>query len=638
MPAKHKPASAYPLRVRLDVRLESKTKAQLIRELESTRRQLSLMEAPKNNYHKELPDGSAEAQLIYRLASIAASSASHDEAVRQCLELVCRHIGWPAGHLCVASSDGTGGLTPTKVWHLDDPEKFEAFRSTTEGTRLAPGVGLPGRVLSSGEPVWIPDVQKDPDFLPNQPAKDIGLRAAFGYPVRVASQTIAVLEFFTCLPVEPDEHVLGTMGLVATQVGRIIERKRVDERLQDERDTLQQRFEERTTDLVRTNERLLREVAKHERTESAVRASSRRSFDRMSEEYEKFYALVEGARDFIAMAAPDGRVLHVNPSGLRLVGLDSLEEAQSKDISEFFTAEGIKSWVEVEQPAINQYGYWEGEGTLSHFATGAEIQVEISSFLVRHPETDQPLSLATVRHDITERDQLQRQLVQADKLAAIGTLISGVAHEVNNPLAGASGRAELLLLENHDEGLKSDLKVILDEIRRASQIMRNLLSFAREHVPERTPTVINELIESVLTLLAYEFRVTNIEIQRDLDANLPVINVDPNQLRQVFLNLVVNAQHALSDSEQPRVISASTRLAGDAVIATISDNGTGIPKENLDKIFDPFFTTKPGKQGTGLGLSICFGIVQEHGGVIRAESELGKGATFTIELPVSAPG
>ena len=216
--------------------------------------------------------------------------------------------------------------------------------------------------------------------------------------------------------------------------------------------------------------------------------------------------------------------------------------------------------------------------------------------------------------------------------------LSRVPESQGTPLAGASGRAELLLLEDHDEGLKTDLKVILDEIRRAGQIMRNLLSFAREHEPERTPTVINELIESVLTLLAYEFRANSIEIQQDLDADLPVINVDSNQLRQVFLNLVVNAQHALSDSDRPRVISASSRLVGDAVHATISDNGIGITKQNLDKIFDPFFTTKPGKQGTGLGLSICFGIVQEHAGVIRAESEAGKGATFTVELPVNAQG
>ncbi len=147
--------------------------------------------------------------------------------------------------------------------------------------------------------------------------------------------------------------------------------------------------------------------------------------------------------------------------------------------------------------------------------------------------------------------------------------------------------------------------------------MRNLLSFAREHVPERRPTLINELIESVLTLLAYEFRVNNITIEQDLHAELPTINVDANQLPQVFLNLVVNAQHAVTDSEPPRAISVCTRLVGDTVEATISDTGPGIPKENLDRIFDPFFTTKPGKQGTGLGLSICFGIVQEHAVKIR---------------------
>ena len=384
--------------------ISAKTKAQLISELELARRQLSLVDGPKKKHAKTLPEAPADARLIYRLASIAASPASYDEALQQCLELVCKHIGWPAGQLHVEASDGIGELAPATVWHPDDPEQFGAFRSATERTRFAADVGLAGRVLSSGEPVWIPDIQKDPDFLQSRPAKEVGVRGAFGYPVQVASQTIAVLEFFASIPVESDEQLLRTMALAATQVGRIIERKRAEETLRDERDALRQRFEERTADLVQTNERLLREVAKHERTASAVRASSRRSFERMSEEYEKFFALVEGAQDFIAMTAPDGSVHYVNPSGRKLVGLDSLEDALSTDFSKFLTADGVKDIVEVQQPAVYEHGHWEGEGTLRHFQTGAEIKVEISSFLVRHPETGQPLSVATVQHDITERD------------------------------------------------------------------------------------------------------------------------------------------------------------------------------------------------------------------------------------------
>ena len=150
------------------MRPETKTKAQLIRELESAPPPGEPGAAPKKKHSKTLPDASADARLIYRLASIAASSASHDEVLQQCLELVCQHIGWPAGHVYVEASDGTGELAPTTVWHLDNPEEFEAFKDATERRRFAPGVGLPGRVLSTGEPVWIPDVQKDPDFLRNK--------------------------------------------------------------------------------------------------------------------------------------------------------------------------------------------------------------------------------------------------------------------------------------------------------------------------------------------------------------------------------------------------------------------------------------------------------------------------------------
>ena len=183
---------------------EYKTKAQLIKELGEVRQQIALLNRSQDKRKRTKQGAAAEAHLFYSLASIAASQASNDEILHRCLNIVCEYVRWPVGHLYVEASDGTGELAPTAIWHLDNPKKFEAFRTVTERTRFASGVGLPGRVLSSGEPAWIPDVQRDKNFPRNKLAKDIGVRAAFGFPIKTGSKTVAVLEFFSDRSDEPN--------------------------------------------------------------------------------------------------------------------------------------------------------------------------------------------------------------------------------------------------------------------------------------------------------------------------------------------------------------------------------------------------------------------------------------------------
>ena len=241
----------------------------------------------------------------------------------------------------------------------------------------------------------------------------------------------------------------------------------------------------------------------------------------------------------------------------------------------------------------------------------------------------------------TTLDQLraaQQQLVQSEKLAAVGTLIAGVAHELNNPLSNILGRVQLLQRAISDDAVGHGLQTVRDECDRAIRIVRNLLLFTREHKPETTLVSVNDTLDEVLELRAYELRVSNIELRKDFQADLPEISADPHQLQQVFLNLVINAEQAMTAAHDRGVLSIRTQRVRDVLYVTVADDGPGIPNELVSKIFDPFFTTKEVGAGTGLGLSVCYGIVKEHGGELHVKSEEGKGTTFTIELPLQPQG
>ncbi len=252
-----------------------------------------------------------------------------------------------------------------------------------------------------------------------------------------------------------------------------------------------------------------------------------------------------------------------------------------------------------------------------------------------------------IARDLSERRRLEAQLLQAEKLSAIGQLVAGVAHELNNPLTSISGYTQLLMREkNLSDTVREDLTHIHRQSERAARIVRNLLVFAREHKPERKLINLNDVLRDTLTLRAYQLRVDNITVVTDLDPNLPQTVADPFQMQQVVLNLINNAHQAMiSKGGQGRLTLRTAVVANDLVegvaapqmvMFSIGDTGVGIPAADLTRIFDPFYTTKPVGQGTGLGLSICFGIVQEHSGRIWAESEVGVGTTTIVELPLRA--
>jgi two-component system NtrC family sensor kinase len=228
----------------------------------------------------------------------------------------------------------------------------------------------------------------------------------------------------------------------------------------------------------------------------------------------------------------------------------------------------------------------------------------------------------------------QAQLVQSEKLSAVGEFVAGVAHELNNPLATVMGLSELLQDSKADPQQKRYLDMIHKSSLRCQKIVQSLLSFARRHQPERKPISVNQLIETVLEIVAYQLRTSNIKVNLQLDPNLPLVEGDEHQLQQVLLNIVNNARQAMGQERTDSWIKIVTEVAGPNIRILLHDNGPGIPPENLPRIFDPFFTTKEVGKGTGLGLSICYGIIKEHGGSITPLNRGGEGATFIIELPV----
>jgi PAS domain S-box-containing protein len=240
-----------------------------------------------------------------------------------------------------------------------------------------------------------------------------------------------------------------------------------------------------------------------------------------------------------------------------------------------------------------------------------------------------------ILNDVTEDRLHQQKLYLADRLASVGEMAAGIAHELNNPLGTILLMSELLTEGDIPEQVKGEVMLINKEAKRASSVVKNLLTFSRKREAVKQAIQVNDILEDVLLLRSYEHKINNIEVEKKLGSEIPDILADYSQLQQVFLNIILNAEQAMIEASGKGNLKVYSEHLDEHIRILFSDNGPGIPKENMEHIFDPFFTTKEVGKGTGLGLSICYGIVRSHQGKIHVESELGSGTTFTVEFPVA---
>ena len=352
--------------------------------------------------------------------------------------------------------------------------------------------------------------------------------------------------------------------------------------------------------------------------------------DVMRANEKKYRVFYDSLNDGIARTDLHGRITDANPAYLKMLGytLQELRGKKTREVTDpkFHDAELANIRSVLEGKAALPF-----EKELVH-KNGTQLWGEVHYSLERD-DKGSPAGLLAVITDISQRKHLEGELLQSRKLEIVGQLASGMAHEVNNPLAVILGFSQLLLARELPEDVRKDAETIFQEAQRASNAIKDLLSFARRRKTEKVEFYVVKSLQRILALKAHDFRVNEIEVETLIDADLPKVMADEQRLQQVFLNIVTNAQHAVSDSHKRGRLVVRARKFGENVRLSFEDNGIGIPKQNLDKIFDPFFTTKGSTTGVGLGLSVSYAIVQEAGGRLWAESEEGKGATFVMELP-----
>ena len=395
----------------------------------------------------------------------------------------------------------------------------------------------------------------------------------------------------------------------------------------DELARLSGAFDAMADEVANTQTRLQEDIAKRIEVQQALRASE-----------EQYRAMFDASIDGLALWSPGGEIVDINPALWRMYGY-SREEFLALSPEEV-TRRANRPALEAILRSLAKGEPFHAEVT-DHRKDGSALELEVHGVPMQYQSRPHMLTIA---RDITEKKRAAEELVrqrellhQREKLAALGSLLAGVAHELNNPLSVVVARAAILE-ERDDPATREAASKIRAAAERCARIVRTFLAMARQQQPQRIPVAIREVVLSALDITGYALKTSSIEVALDLaDHVLPVLG-DADQLHQVFMNLIINAQQALQDQPPPRKLNLTSRFdpSANAIRIAVADNGPGIPEAVRTRIFEPYFTTKTLGAGTGVGLAVCLGIVEAHGGTLTVESHAGSGTVFTIVLPADS--
>ena len=552
----------------------------------------------------ELERRSREATLLHRTTTMVAETDAFDEAIHRCVDLVCESTGWPVGHAYVPSETDPNLLRPTGLWHIEDRPAHAAFRALTERTNFARGIGLPGRVLASRHAAWIVDVQKDPNFPRARASVDIGVRGAFGFPITVGSEIVAILEFFTNEAAEPDPGMLATMEVMGEQVGRVLERRRAAEAVEEA-----QRYLKTVTDQI---------------VDPLV------VFDR------------------------HGTILSVNPAVSDIFGHES-QELVGRNVKVLMPS----PWTDEHDEQIENYlrtgaakiiGISREVEGLRRDGTVFPIRLAVSEG--RTGKQDIFIGLLQDISDETEsRDRLERPaselLEQAEHLAeardraeaateAKSAFLASMSHEIRTPMNGILGFAGLLL----DTDLNDEQRDFAETVRSSGDVLLSLindiLDFSKIEAGklqlENVDFDLLAVVEEVVDLLAVKADEKGLNFISFISPDIQVqVNGDPGRLRQILMNLTDNAIK-FTETGEVVVRVENEDAEKDLLRFSITDTGIGIAPEAVGRLFQSFSQVDPSMTrqygGTGLGLAISKQLAELMGGTIGVESEEAAGSTF----------
>lgn len=349
--------------------------------------------------------------------------------------------------------------------------------------------------------------------------------------------------------------------------------------------------------------------------------------------------LIESSASAIVATDMRGNLLLMNPSAEELFGFSMQEWLGRNIIARLYSREERKAiWREMQDPALGGKGKLPMRKTSVTDAQGRSIPVEMTASFIY--EDDRAVATMGIYNDLRDKLEVEKKLeetrailAQSEKMASLGQLAAGVAHEINNPLGGIFLYASLALERVKEKNQISEfLEYVIEDANRCKEIVKNLLVYSRQTLPDKKIIQINDLLEQSLNLIRDQAILRNIKIQKELSGSMMLVQVDSNQINQVIINLVMNAIDAMDGTGTLTFRTYRSKSAG-KVFLEVTDSGCGIPTENITRVFDPFFSTKEPGKGTGLGLSTAYGIVEENGGRIFIKATGSQGTTFVLELP-----